>query len=143
MNWSLSAYPKLELEYGGNFGYRRNNEANLYFVLYQYVSHIKAIPQTPDPEGGYRDTSSISINFITPQKPPSFDYVLNYFLPGSKQFATISTSNTDSISEGISISYCQQTAYMSGFGDQGTSSFQSIELKLNLHPSEGKFIFYF
>jgi hypothetical protein len=135
-SWSLSSNPQFKTTYGGGFSYRNDNNNNLYFVYYQNGSSIEPVPGIADPAPGldsqgvgYRDTSSISIFFITPNKPSTFNSVLNYFLPGDKKFATISINNPDSISQGISILYSQNTGYLSGFGDQSTSSFQSIELK--------------
>jgi hypothetical protein len=128
-SWSLNSSPQFKTTYGGEFAYRNDDNNNLYFVYYQNGIRIQPEPGIALQTGGYRDTISISIFFITPQKPSTFNTVLNYFLPGDKKFATISITNTDSVSEGIYLSYNQNTGYLSGFGDQGASSFQSIELK--------------
>jgi hypothetical protein len=129
VNWSLTSNPNFKCLYGGGASYRPNsiiNDQN--FTYYSYGSDIYPVKGIGD-STSWSDTLLIYIHFITPQNPSSFNSVLNYFSPGSKQFAVISRSNPDSVSEGISIEYVQQTGYMSGFGDQGSSNFQSIELK--------------
>ena len=122
INWSLNANPGLECDhYGGP--YFRPDSGILKVVKYEMGARII--------ESQFQGNilNEISISYLSPIKPSSFNYVINSFGAGLKQFANVSFTNTDSVTEGMVIYYTDSTTYVSGFGDQSTSSFETISLK--------------